>query len=192
MKTVFLVILIGLLYAQESFAQNKTLVCTISRKDFYEFVVVDNENDSTRLSMKLKTYEILGDIGYEFKRVRRIKKDHLGTKEKGKRYLVNSANDTLSFLTNNGIYTHIGENIYTRKQTTEGWIYVDKENKTVAKLNLTWNKNKWFYTIEIAQNFTHAQTLEKIVLLSIARMAYNRSKMKKDNNPNLLLVNNDL
>lgn len=191
MKKIFFIIIVILFWYDTSLAQAEIIEVSISRKDYSCFYVIDSNKDSILLTKEGQHTVLKNDQFYKIIKGKGKKKDVYGTRERNKRYLVSSSEDTLATLSENNkkIEFKDSTSLY-RELTPEGWKYTNTANKTLCEIELYWNNSTWKYTLKYYDSSENIETLKKVNLLSMVNMAYNRSNCdcKKNENENLWLM----
>ncbi len=179
MKKLFLLSFLFLSLHRFSLAQNKTLTCLIPRNDYSTFYVVNAANQDSILlttSNGLRGSIVLAGLHYEVIYGQGRKRDRFGEREKHKKYLIRSKQDTLLTIRNNNTLIQFGNSEFiTRENSHDGWKYTNEEGKTLCKLNLLWNKTKWNYTIHYFEENEKTRVLNKLIMSSLVEMAYYKS-----------------
>lgn len=159
-------------------AQEKNLTVEISRSDPSTIEVTDN---GSKYVIKPNDQQLSSnDLYYQISRGKGGQKDKKGIRERRKRYLITSQNDTLATIQDKVDKINIGNNSVYRKKSENGWVYLNEENDTLYTADLYWNENKWKYHLKTQQNSEIQETLHKVVLLSLVEMAQKRSKTDCD------------
>ncbi len=159
-----------------SFSQNEKFTSIIPKSDYTKFYVVNMNNDTTVLVRENGERILLLDTQYKLVNGVGRKKDKSGIKEKYKKYLINSKGDTLSTISSNTNIQISKSTIVTRQKTKTGWKYFNSDGKVLCDIGLLWNDSSWNYSIEFYESGAHIETLKKIVMLSLIKMAHYRSK----------------
>ncbi len=159
-------------------AQESNVIVEISRSNPSAIEVIDK---NTKYSIQPNDQQLNdGELHYEISRGKGGQKDQKGVRERNKRYLITSQKDTLAIIQKKSESIIIGNTVVYKKETEDGWNYVNEANDTLYTADLFWNKEKWRYHLKSNTNNEVQETLNKVVLLSLVDMAAKRSNTDCD------------
>lgn len=114
-------------------------------------------------------------------------KDNKGTRAKHKNYLISSFGDTLITFLPKTDELLIGDSKISIAKNSQGWHYIDNNNKKLFSVELSWNNEKWIYNLTSTDVSKTTKALHKAALISLVD---NAKKLSAENdNSNDLLTN---
>ena len=175
----------ALLLATITFAQKSTLEINISRED-YSITEINTADEKLTLIETGSTLATKGDK-YEFARGKGGDKDEFGIKERRKKYLLNSNQDTIATLLHKERQIKIqNTTLNIEKTESGGWEYISPEGELYCSLDLFWNKSTWKYTLNFEKGNAITEVLQKAILLTMVGMAAEESKCDSDDSDSVL------
>lgn len=181
MKT-YLILALTFFLSANYFSQTEQFSCFIDRQDFTNIVVVNGE-DSTYLTKDNQNKRVFNEseVSYKFAYGKGREKDVNGIRERKKRYVVSSNQDTLLYTLWGGSTIQLNDSIKVERIKTDyGWQYIQEDSTVLCELDLMWNESSWNYNIQFFNPDEKTEKLKKVVMLSLVEMAAKRSKCKCD------------
>ena len=157
-------------YSQEEYS------CVIPRENYSMYAILSANKDTAFLVSNDSTdmYSINKLSTYQFVKGKGRLKDELYTKEKNKKYLISSLNDTLAIFRKYDKRIQIKDNFYHKQKTKMGWEYVNEASVPIINLEILWNDSIWSYSIKIPKEEENVDLLRKMVFLSLPKLAKQR------------------
>lgn len=172
-----------LLFTFSLFSQTSEYSCIISRDNYDQFHLVNANKDTLFISIDSLDDRILESaLTYKIIRGKGRTKDNWGFKERKKKYLVSSNQDTLLSLFNNNTFLLTVDSIpIERERTPNGWVYYyENDSLPICEVDLHWNEASWQYTVRNYEEGNTIDLINKAVQISMVNMAYHRSKCECD------------
>lgn len=183
MKTHLFSLFLTLSFSATLFAQSTEYFSSISRENPQNYQVLNSNQDSIIIQHKKEEISLIqGQNNYFLIDGEGREKDAYKVRERNKKYLISSQNDTLLVVRNSSQIEVLDKLQIKTEKTTQGWNYLDSENNLICELEFLWNKSQWRFSLKNHQQGDEVEALNKFIMLSLSNLARKEMASEKSKN----------